>query len=154
MKYARHSDFVNTACPGKYRTMIDQLIKDVNKELEKSSSASPKPSKPVTTKPKPKPKPAMSKSVSTIAKEVMAGKHGNGHATRQRSLGVSNAVHAKVRVDVKRVSACGAGKSIATMASDVRAGKHGSRNAVRQRRVSVSSSTYGNEREEVSRRIS
>src|SRR5690625_6911110 len=88
MKYARHSDFVNTACPSKYRTMIDQLIKDVNKELGKSSSASPKPSKPVTTKPKPKP--AMSKSVSTMAKEVMAGKHGNGHATRQRSLGVSD----------------------------------------------------------------
>src|SRR5690625_5277862 len=81
MKYARHSDFVNPACPGKYRSMIDQLIQDVNKELGKSSSASPRPSKPVTTKPKPKPKPAMSKSEITMTKQWTADTRGHVHAT-------------------------------------------------------------------------
>ena len=152
MKYARHSDFVNTACPGKYRTMIDQLIKDVNKELGKTSSASPKPSKPATAKPKPKP--AMSKSISTMAKEVIAGKHGNGHATRQRSLGVSNAVYEKVRAEVNRKSAGAGGKSIATMASEVIAGKHGSGHAARQRSLGVSNNTYAKVRAEVNRRLS
>lgn len=45
-----------------------------------------------------------SKSVSQMASEVIAGKHGNGHANRQRSLGVNNATYAKVRAEVNRRS--------------------------------------------------
>src|SRR5699024_7097499 len=137
-----------------YRTMIDQLIKDVNKVLGKSSSASPKPSKPVTTKPKPKPKPAMTKSVSTMAKEVMDGKHGNGHATRQRSLGVSNAVYAKVRAEVYGCSTGGGGKCSATMVCGVIAGRYGSGSAVRQRNLGVSSAMDAKVRGELQRRQS
>lgn len=42
------------------------------------------------------------KSISQMASEVIAGKHGNGHATRRKSLGVSLAVYEKVRAEVNR----------------------------------------------------
>lgn len=48
-----------------------------------------------------KPAPA-GKSISQMATEVIAGKHGNGHATRQKSLGVNAATYAKVRKEVNR----------------------------------------------------
>lgn len=48
-----------------------------------------------------KPKPA-AKSVSAMAQEVLAGKHGNGHATRQKSLKIDSATYAKVRAEVNR----------------------------------------------------
>lgn len=45
---------------------------------------------------------ASTKSISRMATEVIAGKHGNGHATRRRSLGISKADYAKVRSEVNR----------------------------------------------------
>src|SRR5690625_3185206 len=44
------------------------------------------------------------KSVSQMASEVIAGKHGNGHANRRRSLGVNQATYNKVRAEVNRRS--------------------------------------------------
>lgn len=43
-----------------------------------------------------------SKSVSTMATEVLRGDHGNGHATRQRSLGVDSETYKAVRAEVNR----------------------------------------------------
>ena len=51
--------------------------------------------------PKPPAKPA-GKSIAQMATEVIAGKHGTGHANRQRSLGVNAATYAKVRAEVNR----------------------------------------------------
>lgn len=48
------------------------------------------------------PAPASQKSVSQMATEVIAGKHGNGHAARQQSLGVDAATYAMVRAEVNR----------------------------------------------------
>ena len=45
---------------------------------------------------------AAGKSISTMASEVIAGKHGNGHANRQRSLGIDAATYARVRAEVNR----------------------------------------------------
>lgn len=54
----------------------------------------------------PAPKPAMptvtAKTVSQMATEVLAGKHGNGHATRRASLGVNAATYEAVRAEVNR----------------------------------------------------
>lgn len=48
-------------------------------------------------------KPRSSQSaIKRMANEVIAGKHGNGHATRRRSLGISKADYAKVRAEVNR----------------------------------------------------
>lgn len=49
---------------------------------------------PTPTKPK--------KTISQMADEVIAGKHGNGHAQRQKSLGVGKATYDKVRAEVNR----------------------------------------------------
>ena len=50
--------------------------------------------KPTPIKPK--------KTVKQMADEVIAGKHGNGHAQRRKSLGVDNATYQKVRAEVNR----------------------------------------------------
>ena len=42
------------------------------------------------------------KSIGQMAAEVIAGKHGNGHANRRRSLGVNAATYARVRAEVNR----------------------------------------------------
>lgn len=42
------------------------------------------------------------KSVSTMADEVIRGDHGDGHAQRRRSLGVSSDVYKRVRAEVNR----------------------------------------------------
>lgn len=44
------------------------------------------------------------KSISQMATEVIQGKHGNGHANRQRSLGVNNTTYAAIRKEVNRRS--------------------------------------------------
>ena len=51
-----------------------------------------------TAKAKSKPK----KSISQMADEVIAGKHGNGNETRRKSLGISKAEYEKVRAEVNR----------------------------------------------------
>jgi len=42
------------------------------------------------------------KSISTMANEVIQGKHGNGHKTRQNSLGVDSATYKRVRAEVNK----------------------------------------------------
>ncbi|UTR08534.1 hypothetical protein MM326_13535 [Alkalihalobacillus sp. LMS6] len=48
-----------------------------------------------------------------MADEVIAGKHGNGHDARRKSLGISAAEYAKVRDEVNRKSGVGAAKPAA-----------------------------------------
>ena len=43
------------------------------------------------------------KSIQEMAREVIAGKHGYGHATRQHSLGISNEEYQKVRQEVNKL---------------------------------------------------
>lgn len=54
----------------------------------------------VSTKNRPTPP---TKSVDQMAREVIAGKHGNGHANRKKSLGVSDFVYANVRRRVNQL---------------------------------------------------
>lgn len=42
------------------------------------------------------------KSIGQMANEVIAGKHGNGHTARRRSLGINNATYQKVRAEVNK----------------------------------------------------
>lgn len=46
--------------------------------------------------------PAPARTVAQMAEEVIRGRHGVGHAARQRSLGVDNATYAAVRAEVNR----------------------------------------------------
>lgn len=57
LKYYRHSDWKNTACPGRYGPRLGELVDAVNAlhAARKNGTAKPKP-KPEPAKPKPKPK--------------------------------------------------------------------------------------------------
>lgn len=149
MRYYRHSDWKATECPGKYASRIQELVEAVNAEHARRKNGSSKPA------PKPAPKPK-SKSVSTMASEVIAGKHGTGHANRRKSLGISNAQYNKVRAEVNRragVSTPKRGKSVSTMATEVIQGKHGTGNANRRKSLGISNAQYEKVRAEVNRRL-
>lgn len=116
-----------------------------------------------TSKPKPAAKPASSsKSVSQMADEIIAGRHGSGHSNRQRSLGVNNATYQKVRAEVNRragvstssSSSTRPSKSISQMATEVINGRHGSGHTNRRRSLGVSQAVYNQVRAEVNRRAS
>src|SRR5699024_56804 len=89
----------------------------------RGSKASNKPSntKP-SSKPSSKPKASTTASIKRMADEVIAGKHGSGHANRRKSLGVDQATYEKVRSEVNRrsgVKTASKGKSISQMATEV-----------------------------------
>lgn len=153
------SGAVGKVCPGDAR--IKQIPGIIARAVE---IAGGKPSGGGASKPVPAPSKPSGKSIATMASEVIAGKHGNGHAQRQKSLGISAGEYAKVRAEVnRRVSGGGsskpaaskpAGKSIATMAAEVVAGKHGNGHAARRKSLGVSAATYAKVRAEVNRRVS
>lgn len=140
-----HRDTKATACPGK--NAYDQ-ISNINKLADGA------PSKPVNN-PTPDQTNSKSKSIQQMASEVRAGKHGNGHANRQKSLGINKSTYEKVRAEVNRKAGVSAptGKSISQMASEVIAGKHGNGHATRQRSLGVTASVYAKVRAEVNRRV-
>ncbi|OIH86037.1 hypothetical protein BLJ79_04370 [Arthrobacter sp. UCD-GKA] len=102
---------------------------------------------------KPKPAPAKpktaGKTVAQMAAEVRAGKHGNGHDVRRKSLGISAAEYAKVRDAVNGKSE---GKSVADMATEVIQGKHGNGHPARQQSLGVNAATYAKVRAAVNKR--
>ena len=82
-----HCEFkgANTSCPGVNMNAVRARLKG-NK-----SYTPPKKQTASTT---------VKKSISQMASEVIAGKHGSGHANRQKSLGISKAEYEKVRAEV------------------------------------------------------
>lgn len=139
---------------------MDEFRAAVKRGYWKKGGGKPKPesTKPVESKPAPaKPKPA-GKTVKQMADEVIAGKHGNGHDTRRKSLGVSATTYAKVRAEVNaragvKTPAKPKGKSVSQMATEVIAGKHGNGHANRQKSLGVSAATYAKVRAEVNSRV-
>ena len=125
----RHYDWSGKDCPHKmhatnsyqsFRNLVKKYLDELNKGTSKPKAKAPAPKKPVN-KPKSKPK---AKSISQLADEVLAGKHGNGEA-RKRSLG-SN--YAKVQAEINRrfnVKSAPKKKSVNTIVNEVLAGKWG-----------------------------
>lgn len=101
------------------------------------------------------PAPKKGKSISQMAQEVIDGKHGNGHANRRKSLGISQAEYNKVRAEVNKRAGGGSStpkKSISQMAAEVIAGKHGNGHAARRKSLGISQAEYEKVRAEVNRR--
>ena len=146
-----HRDTKATACPGKNAYAQIPVINKAAVSGKVTPVATPKP-KPVIEEQKS----SAGKSIQQMASEVRAGKHGNGHATRRKSLGVSAAVYEQVRAEVnKRAGATApkpAGKSVSQMATEVIAGKHGNGHANRQKSLGINAATYAQVRAEVNRR--
>ncbi len=111
---------------------------EVNKGAGSSGSSKPK-----------KPK----KSIAQMAKEVAAGKHGNGHANRRKSLGITQAEYNKVSAEVnKGTNSSKSKKSVSQMASEVIAGKHGNGHANRRKSLGISQAEYNKVKAEVNKR--
>lgn len=91
-----------------------------------------------------------------MAKEVIAGKHGSGHANRRKSLGVNAATYEKVRAEVNKRAGVSTpkpkGKSISQMATEVIAGKHGNGHANRRKSLGITQAQYNKVRAEVNKR--
>jgi len=94
--------------------------------------------------------PQSKKSITKMAKEIIDGKHGNGHDNRRKSLGISESEYNKVRTEVNRLVS---GKSIAQMAQEVIAGKHGNGHEKRRKSLGISASEYAKVRSEVNKRV-
>lgn len=99
-----------------------------------------------------------SKSISQMADEVIAGKHGSGHANRRESLGISQSEYEKVRDEVnKRAGASSKPsspkKSVSQMAQEVINGKHGTGHDTRRKSLGISKAQYEKVRAEVNKRL-
>lgn len=105
--------------------------------------------------PKPTPSAPKGKTIAQMATEVIAGKHGNGHDARRKSLGISQAEYAKVRAEVNSRaggSTAPKGKTVSQMAIEVIAGKHGNGHDARRKSLGISQAEYAKVRAEVNRR--
>lgn len=101
------------------------------------------------------------KSISAMADEVIAGKHGSGHENRRKSLGISKSKYEKVRAEVNRRAGTTASKpkpkptkTISQMATEVINGRHGSGHTNRRNSLGISQEQYNKVRAEVNRRAS
>lgn len=127
-----HNRYTSTSCPGALDGSQRSKYMSRAQAWYDSMTGGKAPSKP-KEEPKPKPKPKPGKSIDALAKEVIAGKHGNGGA-RKRSLG-SN--YSKVQ---KRVNEILSGKksspkvNIDALARAVIRGEYGN-GAERKRRL-------------------
>ena len=92
--------------------------------------------------------PKPNKSITEMAKEVVDGKHGNGHEARRKSLGVTQAEYVKVR---DKVNSLVSGKSIKEMAQEILDNKHGNGHSNRQKSLGISKAEYEKVRAEVNR---
>jgi ribosomal protein S25 len=96
------------------------------------------------------------KSVSQMADEVIAGKHGNGHENRRKSLGISQSEYDKVRTEVNRragVTSTPKSISISQMVDEVIAGEHGNGHENRRKSLGISQAQYEKVRAEVNNRL-
>lgn len=128
----------------------EKVRAEVNRKAGVSTPGTAKPTQ--TPKPKPKPK----KTIAEMAKEVIAGKHGNGHDNRRKSLGISQAEYNKVRDEVNKIAGGKVNKpkkTISQMATEVIAGKHGNGHANRRKSLGISQAEYNKVRAEVNKRL-
>ena len=120
-----------------------------DRKPSKSSSATKRPANTSKT---------TNKSISQMADEIIAGKHGQGNANRRKSLGISQAEYEKVRAEVNRrlgasTSSGSSRKSISQMAQEIIDGKHGSGHENRRKSLGISKTEYEKVRSEVNRRL-
>lgn len=140
-----HGEFkgASTACPGtNMNTVRDRLRGKATTTI------------PYTPKPAKKPS---GKSISQMAAEVIAGKHGDGHANRRKSLGISQSEYNKVRAEVNRGAGAStkpksSNKSIGQMAQEVIDGKHGNGHEKRRNSLGITQAKYNKVRDLVNKR--
>ena len=116
-----------------------------------SDGATTTPQSPNTT---PAPKPVVQKSLDVWAQEVIAGKHGSGHANREASLKKAGCTYSYDQVRAKVNALCGVKtttatkptKSLDAWAREVIAGKHGTGHSKRAASLKNAGCTYSYEK--------
>lgn len=141
----QHNHWSGKNCPAQLRSGKGVSWNDFKRMIEGKSD-------------KPDKQPEKAKSISQMAEEVIAGKHGSGHANRRKSLGISKSEYEKVRAEVNRrlgaksKESSKSGKSIEKMAKEVIAGKHGNGHEERRKSLGIDKETYEKVRAEVNKR--
>lgn len=134
-----HFEFYATACPGGY-------VRSRLGDIRSKSDALVRTGGTITPPTKPTPPPTTGKSISQLADEVLAGKHGDGDV-RRKNLG-SN--YAAVQAEVnRRIIGSPGGKTVSQLADEVLQGKHGD-GADRARNLGAQ---YNAVQQEVNRRL-
>lgn len=139
---------------------VEGYAKELVKAITGTTNDKAPSKKPTSTPSKPS-TPSKNKTISQMADEVIAGKHGNGHDARRKSLGISRSQYEKVRAEVNRRSGVSSApkpskpksKTVAQMAQEVIDGKHGNGHDARRKSLGVSQSVYNQVRAEVNRRL-
>lgn len=159
-RVVQHNHWSGKNCPTILRSNGNKEWNEVYAAIKAGLAGKPTPA----PKPAPAPKPSGKKTVAQMATEIQSGLHGNGHANRQKSLGVDNATYALVRAEVNRrlyghnpvitpTPKPSPTKTVAKMADEVMAGAHGSGHANRRKSLGVSQAIYEQVRAEVNRRL-
>lgn len=135
----KDADFMTNHVDEYAKNLVEALLNETIKQGVKPAE-----------KPKPADKPAApKKSIEQMASEVIAGKHGNGHENRRKSLGISQAEYDKVKDRVNGVKPTAPKKSIEQMAKEVIAGKHGNGHETRRKSLGISQAEYNKVRDRV-----
>ena len=99
-----------------------------------------------TTKPK--------KSINQMAQEVIAGKHGTGHANRRKSLGISQSEYNKVRAEVNRLAGVKTGLTVEQMANKIINDKNApTGHEARRKWLGINNATYQKVRARVNQKL-
>jgi len=165
-KLKKHQDWSGKNCPhrildekrwGEFTSKVAKELARLNGGVVDQVS---NPATPVNPKPTPEPTPGQpkGKSISQLASEVIAGKHGSGHENRRKSLGISQAEYEKVRAEVNKqagvITKPATKKSVAQMAQEVLEGRHGNGHDARRKSLGIGAVEYGKVSLEVNRRLS
>ena len=122
-----HKEFQNTSCPGPWLwPRLPQLAADAQ-QARTNPNTNPAPAKPTTG----------TKSLDTVAREVIDGKWGNGNARKAALVAAGyNYIEVQNRVNallgagtVKVPTAAATSKTVTQLANEVIAGKHGNGDA-------------------------
>lgn len=92
---------------GRHGTGHDQRRRSLGVDAAKYALVRAEVNRRLTGRPAPAPAPVAppapaQRTIAQMADEVIRGRHGTGHAARQRSLGINAATYAKVRAEVNR----------------------------------------------------
>ena len=145
----RHKDCSGKNCPAQINAGVEGINWEDFKNLVNKyyNGKEPVIVNPSNSKPK-------AKTIDQMAQEVIAGKHGNGHNARRKSLGISQAEYDKVSAKVNahygvKSAPVKSSKSIDQMAREVVNGEHGNGHVNRRKSLGVSQSVYNQVRDRV-----
>ena len=98
--------------------------------------------------------PRPKKSINQMAQEVIAGKHGTGHANRRKSLGISQSEYDKARAEVNRLAGVKTSLTVEQMANKIINDKNApTGHEARRKWLGIDNATYQKVRARVNQKL-